>query len=445
MSTSWNSTSLDRKVLKCHIPSKPNIILSDLGVEMIHWYKFKNFYSFKDETKVDFTLKKNSSTSNLDAFIGETGVSKVTAVMGANGSGKSNLLKPLAFLSWFTNSSFKELDSKDKLPCQGHATSKDKPTKIEIMFEISFYEKDDFCRCNYVAEFDHEKVIHERLKMEFEDEWVEMFNRRLNRNGTKYNIKSGTVTTDGETEDIFDTKELKSVPSNASVISYFSRKEHWVSKGIAHELSEIYTNLGSAGKQHFSYGKVLRTSKFYNENRDLFETAKKFMKKMDFGLDDIILREETIHIPDNDKTSVHYIPYGVHSSEGKIFEIPFYLESSGTQACYHFIGDLICAFDTGGIAVIDELDSDLHPLMVNEIIDMFSNEDINKKNAQLIFSCHSPEVLKMLKKHHVYLVEKDNGESYCWRLDEMVGLRSQDNLYNKYITGALGAVPDISL
>lgn len=412
---------------------------------MIHWYKFKNFYSFKDETKVDFTLKKNSSSSNLDAFIGDTGVSKVTAVMGANGSGKSNLLKPLAFLKWFTNSSFKELDGNDKMPCQGHAICKDEPTKIEIMFEIYFYDKKDFCRCHYTTEFDQKQVIHERLKMEFEEGWRVMFNRRINRSGKKYNVQTTSFIEDGAKIEVFDKKELESVPFNASVISYFLRKEHWASIGVAREFSEIYTNLGSIGKQHFNYSKVLRTTKFYNENKEMFEVAKDFMKKMDFGLSDIVLKEETIHNPESEKTSVHYMPYGVHINGGEYFEIPFYLESSGTQACYHFIADLISAFDTGGIAVIDELDSDLHPLMVNEIIDMYSNENVNPKNAQLIFSCHSPEVLKVLKKHHVYLVEKEDGESYCWRLDEMKGLRSQDNLYNKYITGALGAIPDISL
>lgn len=415
---------------------------------MIHWYKFKNFYSFKDETKVDFTLKRNSSSSNLDAFIGDTGVSKVTAVMGANGSGKSNLLKPLSFLKWFTNSSFKDQDNDDRMPFQGHFACEDEPTTIEIMFEIYDHEKKDFVRCHYLTTFNQEKIIHERLKMEFSDGWQTIFNRRLNKDGTKYNVKSGVVNkTDGDLflEDIFDKKELANVPSNASVLSYFTRKGHWATAVAANELSEIYTNLSQIGKSHFDYSKVLKATKFYKENDDMFETAKNFMKKMDFGLDDIKLKKELIHMSGNEKASVYYIPYGVHSHGSNVFEVPFYLESSGTQACYHFMADLISAFNTGGIAVIDELDSDLHPLMVNEIVDMFSNENINKKNAQLIFSCHSPEILKTLKKHHVYLVEKDQGGSYCWRLDEMVGLRSQDNLYNKYITGALGAVPDISL
>ena len=55
----------------------------------------------------------------------------------------------------------------------------------------------------------------------------------------------------------------------------------------------------------------------------------------------------------------------------------------------------------------------------------------------------SEEVLNILKKHQVYLVEKTNLHSEAWRLDEMSGIRVDDNLYAKYYAGALGATPNI--
>jgi hypothetical protein len=40
------------------------------------------------------------------------------------------------------------------------------------------------------------------------------------------------------------------------------------------------------------------------------------------------------------------------------------------------------------------------------------------------------------------LVEKDeNCESTAWRLDEVEGVRNDDNFYAKYMAGAYGAVP----
>lgn len=83
---------------------------------MLLWYRFKNFSSFKEETKVSFTLKKNSPETYYDVEFEKERVTKVLAVMGANGAGKSNLLKPLAFIRWICTSSFKDLSKNERLP-----------------------------------------------------------------------------------------------------------------------------------------------------------------------------------------------------------------------------------------------------------------------------------------------------------------------------------------
>ncbi|MGP3427029.1 AAA family ATPase, partial [Escherichia coli] len=67
----------------------------------------------------------------------------------------------------------------------------------------------------------------------------------------------------------------------------------------------------------------------------------------------------------------------------------------------------------------------------------------NPHQAQLIFTCHTPEVLNRLQKHQIYLCEKQQQISDAWRLDEVVGVRADDNLYAKYMAGALGAVPEL--
>jgi predicted ATPase len=97
----------------------------------------------------------------------------------------------------------------------------------------------------------------------------------------------------------------------------------------------------------------------------------------------------------------------------------------------------------GGIAIIDEIDNDLHPHMLPKILDWFRFEHTNPHSAQIIFTCHTPEVLNLLMKHQVYLVEKTNQNSEAWRLDDVKGLRADDNLYAKYMAGALSAVPNL--
>ena len=98
----------------------------------------------------------------------------------------------------------------------------------------------------------------------------------------------------------------------------------------------------------------------------------------------------------------------------------------------------------GGLAVIDELEADLHPHMLAPILDLFFNPRTNPKNAQIIFTCHAPEILNTLHKSQVLLVEKDDHHvSDAWRLDEVKGVRADDNLYAKYMAGAYDAVPQV--
>ena len=74
---------------------------------MILYYKFKNFYSFAEETLVDFRLTGKAPQNRLShALASGQRVSKVMAVIGPNASGKTTLIKPLAFLSWFVGGSF---------------------------------------------------------------------------------------------------------------------------------------------------------------------------------------------------------------------------------------------------------------------------------------------------------------------------------------------------
>lgn len=96
------------------------------------------------------------------------------------------------------------------------------------------------------------------------------------------------------------------------------------------------------------------------------------------------------------------------------------------------------------MVIIDELEADLHPHMLTPILDLFFSPKTNPNKAQIIFTCHSLEVLSLLHKGQVVLVEKDsNCESHAWRLDSVKGVRADDNLYAKYMAGAYGAVPQL--
>ena len=82
--------------------------------------------------------------------------------------------------------------------------------------------------------------------------------------------------------------------------------------------------------------------------------------------------------------------------------------------------------------------------MIGAILELFANSRTNPNRAQLLFTSHAMEVLTVLDKYHIALVEKNaDCESSAVRLDRITGARTDISLYAKYMAGAFGAVPNI--
>ncbi len=58
-----------------------------------------------------------------------------------------------------------------------------------------------------------------------------------------------------------------------------------------------------------------------------------------------------------------------------------------------FAGPLLDVLAKGRILLVDELDTSLHPLMVRFLISLIHNPEVNRSNAQLVFTTHDTSVL----------------------------------------------------
>ena len=102
------------------------------------------------------------------------------------------------------------------------------------------------------------------------------------------------------------------------------------------------------------------------------------------------------------------------------------------------------ALNSGGVAIVDELDLAIHPLVLPEIVRWYYDKERNKHDAQLWMSCHSASLLDDLVKEEVILCEKDRrGRSTIYSLANIKSVRRGDNFYRKYLGGIYGAVPQI--
>jgi hypothetical protein len=166
------------------------------------------------------------------------------------------------------------------------------------------------------------------------------------------------------------------------------------------------------------------------------------MCNIDTGLNSVSIKETQIKSAQGEQKQ-SFIPFGKHLNSLGEFTLPFFEESSGTQSAFVLLGRILPVLEKGGVAIIDEIDNDLHPHLLSYFVELFKFSETNPHNAQIIFTCHTPEVLNLLMKHQIFLVEKQDQVSEAWRLDQVAGIRADDNLYAKYMAGALEAIPDV--
>ena len=408
---------------------------------MIKWIKFENFHSYREECLIDFRVDKKTTNSYFDYQLNDgTKLAKVIGVFGANGAGKSNALRPLAFLAWFITRSFATQQANEQIPFMPYANTTQEPTKFEIEFCL-FDKKGHYTeQFNYQVTLVQDRVLSEKLRIKTSRLYSNIFSRQFN--GTDYSLDFNKKYIP------LDKKLLNTAPSNCSLISFASRigQHSDINLSKLHTFEQVdyfflnfITNIQAIGSRR-TMNSISEAAQMYDTHTEVFDKAKQLLMQYDLGISNIVLEKTTV-IQKNGKETTQLIPFFEHINLNETFRLPIFLESNGTQKAFILLANIVSVLKTSGIAVLDEFDNELHPQLTLEIIELFKNESTNPYNAQLIFTSHSFETLKLIRKQHVYLTEKVDCESQAWRADEIEGLKERDNLYAKYISGALGGVP----
>ena len=389
--------------------------------------RFKNFYSFAEETEIDFTVGKQPTASGFDITLPGRRLNKVIAVVGANGAGKTQLIKPLAFLSWFVTSSFLGQEPELDIPYRPHALHAEEPTEFAVHFLLQGQEY------RYQLVLQQLRVVSEILSVKTSTQFSYLFKREKSAGGFSFKEKGFP----------FPVKKAQGLRDNASLLAAAYAYDIEQAKPFIDYVRALFSNVAATGRSPFRPTEIFSVAESYQADDKLKARMVLALKEFDLGLTDIQI--ERIERTGNDgQPEVMYLPFGLHQNEqGQGFRLPFFEESNGTQSAFVVLEKVLKVLNNGGMAVIDELDNDLHPHLIPKILDWFRFEHTNPHQAQLIFTCHTPEVLNRLQKHQVYLCQKQQHCSTAWRLDEVVGLRADDNLYAKYMAGALGAVPEV--
>lgn len=386
---------------------------------------------------MDFVVNDNAPKNN-GYFVASSGnrLSKVETVIGPNASGKTNLLKILPFLKWLIVDSF---NSKPNEPIVvqpfAFGVADNTPIELSVVFEI------DKKVYTYSFALTKQKILNEELELtsfaNVKKSSKKIFSRTWNSVKARYEFEDTNCNLPKEFENLLRT--------NASVIGTAARLNHAESMIISKFWDGIQTNVIEAGwiGDHLlpnSIQQLTETLDFYSEteNQVLKEQAEKLLSRFDLGLKSFLIKKEKRENNFSMNVSV------AHSFDGHEQLMSLQYESSGTKQLFVLLRSVLVALASGNIAVLDEFDVNLHPEIVIAIFDLFIQPETNPKNAQLLLSTHSHLLLSRLDKYQIVLVEKnEKGVSEVWRLDEVTGVRADENYYAKYITGAYGAIPKI--
>lgn len=129
-----------------------------------------------------------------------------------------------------------------------------------------------------------------------------------------------------------------------------------------------------------------------------------------------------------------------------------HFESYGTVRFINMFPFILKALVEGFVLVMDEFDANIHPMALMNIINIFHDDDINKKNAQLIFNTHNPIFLNanIVRRDEIKFVERDEEThlSTHYSLSDFKtsgsnGVRKADDYLKHYFLGRYGAVKDI--
>lgn len=416
---------------------------------MLIEFTVENFRSFKEKQTFSLLASKDKDLIEQNSFkINKYDLLKTAIVYGANASGKSTLFMALTSLLEFSVLSGPRKQKGDPInisPFMLDVKKQNKPSFFEIIFMID--NKDSVpIRYRYGIKLDRKHVLEEYLFAVNKTKEVNLFDR------IEQSIKTNKMYFP-ESEN-FSTKIVR---DNASYLSVCAQNNGEISGKIIEYFKQISVTSGIDAPPFITMERINRgedlnrITKFLQFADIQVQGLKKQTIPVTFDIPDPDLAEFfKKKFPDAQNEQISYAHNLYDGEEKKDFwYFPEEFESLGTRKLFNYAGIILPVLDKGGVLFIDEFDSSLHPLIVENIIRLFNDKRFNRNNAQLIVSCQSVSLMtnKLFRRDQIWLCEKDRyGASEIYSLMDFEDLVRKDANFNKnYLAGKYGAVPNIDV
>ncbi|MDR7038380.1 hypothetical protein J2X36_003144 [Methylobacterium sp. BE186] len=402
---------------------------------MLFRVEIENFYSIRDRQVIDLRARAaTDDDANRLAPVwrgASERVPKVVSLFGANASGKSNVLKALSFVAWFLHRSF-SVQRGQPLPFErfNDCDARHAPTRIALQIggleDINRIDDPNAPFCGYTYEVmfggrETVSVLREAFyyRPAHAGRQIRLFDRQAN--GA---VKADKAFGLGGYRQALE----KVLRPDASVIATLVQFDHPYAMAVADVASRINGNILVERIDDTD----ANAAKFYFDNPAFVDAFNAEVQRIDLGIRAMELRSG----PSG--------PAAVFHHHGLTLPMPLTYQSHGTRQFLKLYPLLLAALGRGGIAVMDELDAAIHPMILPEIVRWFYDPQRNPHHAQLWMTCHNASLLEDLSKEEVLFCDKDErGRTEIYGLADVAGLGRRDNFYKKYLGGLFGAVPQI--
>lgn len=439
---------------------------------MLIRFSVENFLSFCD--KAEFSMVAGKTRQHPEQKLklkkpNNLSVVKAGVIYGANASGKSNLVKAIAYAREriITGTRLKQL-----IPFNPFRFAKDCQSKpSEFTFEFSTNDMSYVYGFSLDAQRIHEEWLYE-ITATSERQIFERKTSADKKTTVVFNLKFDSK----DDEDFLRFTARGTRPNQLFLTESIERNvEHFadVYNWFRNSLVIVYPDSKRRGL----------SAEFMDEG-NFKQRFENLLKQFDTGISGIELQKidldsepalqpiasdirydlrnlahgniEGIAISFAAPTGQYYLFFASEGSEIQSWKMitahkvegeddPIYLEvneeSDGTQRLFDIIPGLMDLMDGEKVFIIDELDRSLHPHLTRNILELFLKGKNNK--SQLIVTTHEASLLdlNLLRRDEIWFIEKDgNGKSSAYSLEEYAPRYDMD-IRKGYLLGRYGSIP----
>lgn len=373
----------------------------------------KNFKSFSKETTVDFA---KTNYSILPQNCSEDGILKGVMFVGANASGKSNVIIAIKLL---LDMMFMEKNINSGMyKC---VFNSDPQYSLNYFFRIAGVT----VQYEFIVDI-NKNIISERLYVD-----KNMLLDRLGNTARVYiTDPNGVIYSEDDVDG--ETLFLRTLYFNTRFAGNAVLKE-W----MEYLSNSVYINafdrmIVSYGKQDLNVINYLK--KYGSEKINAFFNEYNFKQNIEYAHESRGENVRMVISGDEGEKNIFFKRNDINEP------IPFSMESTGNQNLLRMLPAFLSVVETGGMILIDEFSSGFHNELETLLVKYFMEK---AERSQMIFVSHSTNLLSnsILRPDQEYAVEFNGREGTSLKRISSEQPRAAQNIEKMYVSGVFGGLP----